>query len=330
MTSLGLIEILDSTRIQSSEGAPLPRIPVSGGANQMEAKRKALERILVGTDFSRPAAHAVTRAALLAAEHAAKLEIVHVTPRLDRKDLEGLEVDRSFRRGPGAVVEQHLEETRTLARGHGAAATLRLMKGNAAATLAREAARLSADLVVVGWRGERSFKSALFGTTAERLLELWAGDTLVVKHAPRLAYRTILACVALVPVSRSVVTSAVTLSAHARVLVLHVYRPPYEMMLLSHHASPEAIAKHRAARRRESVSGLAELTRQCAVPAGRRLEPIVKYGRPSAIPGIAVRHGADVLVVGKNQSLLQEFFLGSVTKNILRTASKDVLVSNSR
>lgn len=296
----------------------------------MEAKQKALKRILVGTDFSRPASHAVVRAALLATEHSAKLEIVHVTPRLDRAAVKGLDVDRAFRTGPGPVTERHLEETRALARKHGVTATIKLLKGGAAATLASEATRLSADLVVVGCRGERSFKDALIGTTAERLLERWTGDTLVVKNGPRSAYGTVLACVALAPVSCSVVMSAVGLSAHARLQVLHVYEPPYEMMLLSHHAGSEALAKHRAAWKRESSLGLAELLEQCPVPPDRQLEPILRYGSPSLIPGIAVRHGADVLVVGKNQSMIEEFFLGSVTKNILRSASKDVLVSDSR
>jgi nucleotide-binding universal stress UspA family protein len=298
--------------------------------NQVKAKLKALKRILAGTDFSRPASHAVMRAALLAAEHSARLEIVHVTPGLDRAAVEGLDVDRSFRTGPGPVTEQRLEEARTLARRHGAAATIKLLKGAAAATLAIEATRLSADLVVVGCRGERSFKDALIGTTAERLLERWAGDTLAVRNAPRSAYGTVLACVALTPVSSSVVMSAVRLSARARLQVLHVYEPPYEMMLQSHHATSEALAKHRAAWKRESARGLAELLDQCPVPPDRHLEPLLRYGSPSLIPGIAVRHGADVLVVGKNQSVIEEFFLGSVTKNILRSASKDVLVSDSR
>ena len=171
----------------------------------MEATPKALGQILVGTDFSRTAAHAIVRSALLATEHAAKLEIVHVTPRLDRAGVKRLAVGRSFGKGPGPVLEQHLEDARLLARAHGVAATTRLMEGSAAATLAEEASRLSADLVVVGYRGERSFKDALIGTTAERVLERWTGDTLVVKHAATEPLpRPVLACVTLAPVSRSV------------------------------------------------------------------------------------------------------------------------------
>ncbi|MCK9463432.1 MAG: universal stress protein [Proteobacteria bacterium] len=297
----------------------------------MEAKQKVLKRILVGTDFSRSASHAVVRAALLATEHSAKLEIVHVTPRLDRAAVRELDVDRSFRTGPDPVIERHLEETRALARKHDVTATIKLLKGGAAATLASEAMRLSADLVVVGCRGERSFKDALIGTTAERVLERWIGDTLVVKDAPKENYGTILACVALAPVSCSVVMSAVALSERARLHVLHAYEPPFEMKLISHHASGETLAKHRAAAKGEAVRGLTELLERCPVPSDRHLERHVRHGGPSTlIPGAAVRYGADVIVVGKNQSVLEEFFLGSVTKKIVRAARTDVLVSDSR
>lgn len=301
----------------------------------MEAKQKVLKRILVGTDFSRPASHAVVRAALLATEHSAKLEIVHVTPRLDRAAVKGLDVDRSVRTGPDPVTEQHLEETRALVRKHGVAATIKLLKGGAAATLASEATRLSADLIVVGCRGERSFKDALIGTTAERLLERWTGDTLVVKNAPRSAYGTVLACVALAPVSCSVVMSAIALSKQAHLHVLHAYEPLFEMKLISHQASGETLANHRAAAKGEAVRGLAELLDRCPVPSGRQIERHVRYGGwhggPSTvIAGAAVRYGADVIVVGKNQSLIEEFFLGSITKKVIRAARTDVLVSDSR
>ncbi len=297
----------------------------------MEAKQKALKRILAGTDFSRPASHAVVRAALLATEHSARLEIVHVTPRLDRKALKGLDVDRSFCTGTDPVIEQHLEETRALVRKHGVTATIKLLKGGAAATLAGEAMRLSADLVVVGCRGERSFKDALIGTTAERVLERWTGDTLVVKDSPKGAYGTILACVALAPVSCSVVMSAVALSEQARLQILHAYEPMFEMKLISHNATGETIANHRAAAKGEAVRGLTELLDRCPVPSDRCLERHVLHGAPSTlIPGAAVRYGADVIVVGKNQSVLEAFFLGSVTKKIVRAARMDVLVSGSR
>lgn len=297
----------------------------------MRTGHRTLKRILAGTDFSRPASAAVERAALLAAEQAATLKIVHVTPPVDRAGLRRLGLDRFLKKGPGPVTNRHLDETQAIARAHGAAASVRVMTGNPAVALAEEAARVAADLVVVGCRGERSFRDAVIGTTAERLIERWRGDTLVVRRPPRSPYRAILAAVGLGPLSYSVVRSAVALAADARLYVLHAYLPPFEAKLLSHRAPSSAIAKYRAGARRDAAHKLAELLRRWPVPRDRHVEMIVRHGNPSdLIPGIAARLGADVIVVGKNQSPLEDFLLGSVTKNVVRTASLDVLVSDSR
>lgn len=297
----------------------------------MEAKQTPIKRILTGTDFSRPASNALLRAAMLAAEHAASLEIVHVAPRVTRTHLKQLGLGGSVGATSDALYKVDLAKAQELAYSQGVVATVKLLKGSASAMLTREAARLSADLVVLGYRGERSLRDTLIGTTAERVLERWTGDTLVVKDAPKENYGTILACVALAPVSCSVVMSAVALSEQARLHVLHAYKPPFEMTLISHHATGETLAKHRAAAKGEAVRGLTELLERCPVPSDRHLERHVRYGGPSTlIPGAAVRYGADVIVVGKNQSVLEEFFLGSVTKKIVRAARTDVLVSDSR
>jgi nucleotide-binding universal stress UspA family protein len=292
--------------------------------------QRPIKRILAGTDFSRPASNAVLRAAMLAAEHAAKLELVHVTPRLDRARLKKLGLGAFAAVSSDALLEEHLEKARALARSQGIVAPIRLLKGSAPAMLAREAARLSADLLVLGYRGERTLKDALIGTTAERVLERWTGDTLIVRNAPKAPYAAVLACVALGPASCSVVMSAVALSNQARLHILHAYGPPFELKLISHHQTGEVLAKHRAATKAEAVRGLAELLERCPVPGVRSLERHIRYGAPSStLPGSAVRYGADVIVVGKNQSVLEEFFLGSITKKVVRSARTDVLVSHS-
>jgi len=302
----------------------------------MKAKQKAIKRILAGTDFSRPAANAVLRAAMLAAEHSASLEIVHVAPpRPTRAHLRRLGFGGSAAGDSDAPYKVHLDRARDLANSQGVVASVKLLSGSAPAMLTREAARVTADLVVLGHRGERSLKDALIGTTAERMIERWTGDTLIVKNAPKETYGTILACVALGPVSCSVVMSAVALSRQARLHVLHAYDPPFEVKLLAHGTNGETIAKHRAAAKDEAVRGLAEMLERCPVPGERHLECHVRYGgwygAPSTVVlGAAVRYAADIIVAGKNQSVLEEFFLGSVTKKIVRAARADVLVSDSR
>lgn len=277
-------------------------------------EQNRLKRILAGTDFTHPAASAVLRAAMLAAEHSASLEIVHVT------------------RGSGQPYPQPLREqlqnqTMALVGRYIADASLRIIRGRPTTTLALEAARFGADLIVVGCRSKRSLKDGLIGTTAERLLERWTGDTLIVRNTPESPYRTILACVALDSASCSVVNSALALSPGARLSTMHAYRPLYEKKLISHHATRKVIRNHRTATRQELARKMAELLEECSVPVERQEETILKYGSPLLIPDIAARKGADVIVLGKKASAVSEFLFGSVTKRVLRTAVSDVLVA---
>ena len=297
----------------------------------MQARPRATKRILVGTDFSRPATGAVVRAAMLAAEHVARLEIVHVAARLDRARLRRLGVGGALGAAAAERIEEQLARARALALAQGVTAAVKLLRGSAPTMLAREAARSSADLVVLGGRGEHTLRDALVGTTAERVAERWTGDTLIVRGAARAPYGAILACVALAPASGAVVMSAAALSARARLHVLHAYEAPFEGTLLAHHVDGATLTRHRAAAAGEAVRGLTELVRRCPVPSERHLERHVRHGEPAAvIAGIAARYGVDVVVVGKNQSRLEEFFLGSVTRQILRAVRTDVLVSEAR
>jgi nucleotide-binding universal stress UspA family protein len=276
---------------------------------------KVLKRILVGTDFCRPSADAVVRAAMLAAEHTAELEIVHVTPRFDHTH--------------PRIPDQPNDDLKALVRPYGVTADLKIMGGGAAEMLAIEAAHFGADLVVLGRRKNRSLRDAVFGTTAERFLKRWTGDTLVVGKSPLTPYRTILACVSLAPESCSVVNSALALSTVASLSVLHCYQPPFEKLLFSQHAGSKAIRRNRATARRELALRTAELLQRCALPDDREVKIILRHGHPSVIPGTAARHGVDVIIVGRSTSVIDNFIFGSVTKNVLRSASSDVLVSHS-
>ncbi len=292
----------------------------------------ALKRILVGTDFSRAASLAVARAALLAAEHGASLTIMHARPRLPGAGLRALGLRRAAGTRLDLQAEAAMREALEVARGHGVTPAARIVVGEPAATLARDGARLGADLLVVGHRGGRSLREAVTGTTAERLLERSDGDVLVVRAPPAGPYERILACVALGPVSRAVVLSARALSREAPLTVLHAYQSPYEALLLDHGAGHDVIEEHRHAFRAEAERKLDALLRKCRLPEhGRGVTRILRRGRPpEVIRSAAIRLRADVLVIGRNQSRLEALFLGSITKHVTRTGLVDVLVADPR
>ncbi|HSA23719.1 MAG TPA: universal stress protein [Myxococcota bacterium] len=95
----------------------------------MAAQPKAIRRILAGTDFSRPASQAVLRAVMLAAEHSADLEIVHVAPRVDRARLRRLGLGGLAGACAGELCAARLAQAQDLAYSRGVTATVRLLKG---------------------------------------------------------------------------------------------------------------------------------------------------------------------------------------------------------
>jgi universal stress protein E len=292
----------------------------------MEIKNNPVRRIVVGTDFSRPARAAIIRASMLAAEHAAKLEIIHVTTHFSAPP--GIAILRSLGKGPDPLVQQALDEAVELARSYGASVTAKVLTGRSATTLAEEAKNLGADLVVVGARGQRSLRDAVIGTTAERLMERSGRDILIVRSTPKAAYAKILVALALDSLSPSVINCAAHLSDHAQLHVLHVYQPPLEDKLMNHGAALTVVAEHRRASKEDAAQNVEKTLLQCTLPENVALETILKRGYPpEEILRAASRFGADLVIVGKNQSASHEFFLGSTTKHVVRGSSSDVLVS---
>ena len=119
-------------------------------------------RIVVGTDGSEHADHAVRWAADEADRRRAELVIVHAWKRGYHLTIEG--VDRADDLTPvdaELILDRAVEAARAVS---GASIEGRLVEGNVTDTLLELSA--SADLLVVGSRGRGGFRAMLFGSTA--------------------------------------------------------------------------------------------------------------------------------------------------------------------
>ncbi len=130
-----------------------------------------LHRIMVCTDLSSPARHAAERAALVAASSGARIDVVHVMAQGWRERVQALV------RGAPADVGRKLDESicqdldelvRHLRDSRGVDVRGRTVDGPVVPTLAAEADRTAADLIVLGARGAGFMRHALLGSTAER------------------------------------------------------------------------------------------------------------------------------------------------------------------
>jgi nucleotide-binding universal stress UspA family protein len=142
---------------------------------------KRIQRILVGTDFSAVADHALEQALELAEQLQAKITLVHAYEipiygfpdgiLVATTDL-GLQMSRAAQAGLSAAIEQH--------KGRGIEITSVLRDGPPWEEINAVAADVQADLIVVGTHGRRGIARALLGSVAERILRTATRPVLVV------------------------------------------------------------------------------------------------------------------------------------------------------
>jgi nucleotide-binding universal stress UspA family protein len=148
-------------------------------------------RIVAATDFSPDAGYAVSRAALLASQYRASLELLHV---VSRSSLDAL---REWVRTPADFAERMVADVRRLlqegaadiARSTGIAATARVEIGEVTDLVLSHCDH--AGLLAVGAHGLNPLRDAILGTTVERLVGRCRRPILVVRRPPA-AYRNVL------------------------------------------------------------------------------------------------------------------------------------------
>ncbi|MGE0226044.1 MAG: universal stress protein [Acetobacteraceae bacterium] len=290
-----------------------------------------IKRLLAATDLSAPARHAAERAALLATEAGGTLDLLHVIAAGPLGKL------RQLVREVPADAEQRLvdavrEEVRQLAGNllsqHGVTAGVHVVLGTVIHRLNEEADALGADLIVLGARGTSFVQHLLLGSTAEKMVSRAARPLLVVKQPPHERYRRLLVPIDFSPASLPALRLARALAPAAELVLLHAFDVPFEGKLRLAGVSEEAVTYYRAAARDEALQRMRELL----AGAGIALEEarlLVRHGDPwRNIVEQEQEQDCDLIVMGRHgEGMLEEFFLGSVTKRVLMDCQADVLVS---
>lgn len=291
---------------------------------------KPLIRILVATDLSAPARHAVGRAFRIAAETGAALTLTHVVSQsaLDKLiQLFGAQA---------APVEQHIleaarDELSRLAsdhgRIHGVSAKTNLATGTVLREILDQADAIDAALLVLGARGEDYLRPMLLGTTAERLLRRTLRPMLVVKQTPHEAYRRVLVPVDFSPWSHAALRLARAVAPKAELVLLHAFEAPFESKLQFAGVDEDTIGLYRKSARQEALSQLRMLVAEAGLKAGE-VSLSVHHGDASrTILTQEQEQDCDLIVMGKHgQGVLEELLLGSVTKHVLSESASDVLI----
>lgn len=290
-----------------------------------------LEKIIIATDFSEPAAAAAGWVARHFAP-AAKLVLVYV---MDSKQRHAPSEDPC---GTGGSMDD--EYDLAARRLHDAVAdigasrcTSEIRLGRTAEEVVRASEELRADLVVVGKHSRRRGVIARLGSTAEEIVRSSRTPVLLVTEPPDAEPRTLLAAVNDSHVAPWVVQWARFLAERfgARATAMHVVGASvFTSALASVDAGGEAaetLPKSMTSEPPRSADGW--LSRLAGHDANRRpLHVDVMFGDPAdEIIAAAARMDADMIVMGsRGMGRLGSAILGSVASAVLRSAPCPVLV----
>ena len=288
-------------------------------------------KILVATDLSAPARHAVERAFRVAAGTGDELYVLHA---MELDALDGLRelLGADLSATKAALEDDARKRLAQLAddpaHHRGVAAQARFVSGNPLAAIAGEADALDAGLVVLGARGESFLRHTMLGSTAARLLRKSVNrPVLVVKQPPHEDYRSVLVAVDFSPVSLRAIRLARRLAPGADLVLLHAFELLYEGKLAFAGVEEAVIRQYIAtgieARRRQ----LHELAASAGLAPADYAARVIHGDPAQQIVALEQEYDCDLLVVGKHGThLAEELLLGSVTKHVLAEAQGDVLV----
>ena len=289
------------------------------------------QMILVATDLSAPARHAVERAFLLAASTESELSILHITE-LDALDslreILGdnlIEVKAALNSDARSQLEQMTGDASVR---RGVAARTCVAEGNPLATIVAVTDSQEAHLVVLGARGESFLRHAMLGSTAARLLRKSSSrPVLVVKQAPHEYYRSVLVAVDFSPASLKAIRLARSWAPNANLVLLHAFELPYEGKLRLAGVEEQIIRQCIAKEGKVLPKRLHELAADAGLGALEYSARIVHGDPAQQIIALEQEIDADLIVVGKHGShIVEELLLGSVTKHVLAESQCDVLV----
>lgn len=290
-----------------------------------------MNSLLVATDLSAPSRHAAQLAAMLARQTGARLVLAHV---LEKRALaELLHLFDEDGQGVQDQIRAQAREALSLLAAEigeplGVSAGQHLLEGEVMGSISMQADLLDASLLVVGARGAGFMRHWLLGATAERLLRVTLRPILMVKQAPREAYRKVIVPMDFSPWSLGAVRLAMAVAPQAELILLHAYEARFEDKMRIAGVNEDLIQGYRSKAQQYALLRLKQTAAEAGLAAAQ-WQPLLTHGE--AALGILEQEeeqGADLIVLGKHGvGMAEELLLGSVTKRVLPRARCDVLVA---
>ncbi len=287
--------------------------------------------VLAATDLSAPSRHAVTRAAMIARDCGARLELLHVIQpgALDQlRRLLGQEAEAALPRVQDEARNTLAQIASDICAPLGISPGIHLVSGAVLQEIPSEADALNADLLVLGARGMGFMHHLMLGSTAERMLRKTLRPLLVVKQLPHESYRRVLIPVDFSDYSLLAIRQARAIAPQADLILLHAFDSTLEGTLRYAGVTEERIHQYQMEARQEALRDLELLAREAGLePHGYQRIALTGHP-PTCILEQEEEKDADLIVIGKHgKGAGEELLLGSTTKHVLAESRGDVLVA---
>lgn len=291
-------------------------------------------KLLNTTDLTEKSRHSTRRAAMLAQQIGAQLDLLYV---LQKKALDEFQVligqDNSELQGSIRLqVEKELSQLikNDVASYLGEEVNYHLIEGELLESIKSQINILDPDLLIMGAHGRDFVRQLVLGTTAERTLRMTLRPVLIVKQPPHEAYKSVLIPVDFSPWSLRAIKLALAVAPQAELILMHIYEVPFEGKLRLAGESEEAISRYREIARINANARLEQTAIEAGLDTHENWHSIVIRGDVErCILEQEEAQRADLIVLGKHgYGMIEELLLGSRTKQVLAQSKCDVLVSN--
>lgn len=288
----------------------------------------SLNHVLVATDLSPSARHAAERAALLSKARQASLDLLYVANSAPFERLKQIVIpdEDLLNRALETAKEKIHQHADILFQRYDIAAGVQVVPGSVVSEITRVVQDKHTNLLVCGAKGQSLARRLLLGSTVHRMLNRMLCPLLVVKQAPRDAYRSVLVPVDFSRSSLRAIELAKAVAPQAEITLLHVYEAPFEGSMRFAHIDQDTLTHYRNLIKKDAVEKLAALSDAAGLTNARQ---IVVHGDAAwRIVEQEQELDCDLIVIGKQgENALEELLIGSVTKHVLNESLCDVLVS---
>lgn len=273
----------------------------------------------------------IARAMQLAAQHRARLILVHVIENMalaDAMTIDGVSAD-----SVKAMLEQEAADcldaiaARTAP---GISHESRVAEGKPFEVIAGLLRREKADLVIIGPGKPRNLREKVFGSTADRIVRSAPVPVLIVRSERAEPYRRVVVATDPSPPSLSASRAARLLAPEAAMEHVHVVEIPlsFEQALLQSGTSAAEIDRYRRARRDAARERLQAAFADTSGGAPLKLRIIHGDARDIIVRQARSRR-TDLIALGTHgRDMASQMLLGSVARNVLQSASCDVLIAS--